>query len=71
MVWVHWVVYNIPPDTKSLPENVGKARLPQSALLGLLFAGSDRGGERAAPSGQGRGEYVAGVAARFLQYPAI
>jgi Raf kinase inhibitor-like YbhB/YbcL family protein len=19
-VWVHWVVYNIPPDTKSLPE---------------------------------------------------
>src|SRR5262249_33085500 len=35
MVWVHWVVYNIPPDTKSLPENAGKARLPQSALLGL------------------------------------
>ena len=30
MVWVHWVVYNIPPDTKSLPENAGKARLPQS-----------------------------------------
>jgi Raf kinase inhibitor-like YbhB/YbcL family protein len=27
-----WVVYNIPPDTKSLPENVGKARC---ALLGL------------------------------------
>jgi Raf kinase inhibitor-like YbhB/YbcL family protein len=35
MVWVHWVVYNIPPDTKSLPENAGKARMPQSALLGL------------------------------------
>src|SRR5215470_7893375 len=34
MVWVHWVVYNIPPDTKSLPENAGKARLPQGALLG-------------------------------------
>ena len=32
MVWVHWVVYNIPPDTKSLPENVGKARLPHGAL---------------------------------------
>src|SRR5262249_35036654 len=29
-----WVVYNIPPDTKSLPENAGKARLPQGALLG-------------------------------------
>ena len=29
MVWVHWVVYNMPPDTKSLPENVGKTGLPQ------------------------------------------
>ena len=27
MVWVHWVVYNLPPDTKSLPENAGKARV--------------------------------------------
>src|SRR5262249_33212072 len=35
MVWVHWVVYNIPPDTKGLPENAGKARLPQGVLLGL------------------------------------
>jgi len=35
MVWVHWVVYNIPPDTESLPENAGKARLPQGVLLGL------------------------------------
>jgi Raf kinase inhibitor-like YbhB/YbcL family protein len=34
-VWVHWVVYNIPPSTESLPENVGKARLPQGALLGV------------------------------------
>ena len=35
MVWVHWVVYNMPPDIKSLPENAGKARLPQGASLGL------------------------------------
>jgi len=35
MVWVHWVVYNMPPDTKSLPENAGKAGLPQGAVLGL------------------------------------
>jgi Raf kinase inhibitor-like YbhB/YbcL family protein len=34
MVWVHWVVYNIPPDTKSLPENAGRAGLPQGALHG-------------------------------------
>ena len=35
MVWVHWVVYNMPPNTKSLPENAGKARLPQGTLLGV------------------------------------
>ena len=35
MVWVHWVVYNILPSAKSLPENAGKARLPQGTLLGL------------------------------------
>jgi Raf kinase inhibitor-like YbhB/YbcL family protein len=35
MVWVHWIVYNLPPDTESLPENAGKTRLPQGALLGL------------------------------------
>jgi Raf kinase inhibitor-like YbhB/YbcL family protein len=34
LVWVHWVVYNIPPDTKSLPENASKAGLPQGAALG-------------------------------------
>jgi Raf kinase inhibitor-like YbhB/YbcL family protein len=34
MIWVHWVVYNIPPDTKSLPENAGKAGLPQVPHLG-------------------------------------
>jgi Raf kinase inhibitor-like YbhB/YbcL family protein len=35
MVWVHWVVYNIPPDTKTFPENAGKSSLPQGALLGV------------------------------------
>ena len=35
MVWVHWVVYNIPPETRTLPENAGKAGLPQGTLLGL------------------------------------
>jgi Raf kinase inhibitor-like YbhB/YbcL family protein len=34
-VWVHWVVYNIPPDTKSLPENAGKTELPQGTAIGL------------------------------------
>ena len=34
-VWVHWVVYNMPADTKSLPENAGKAGLPHGTLDGL------------------------------------
>jgi Raf kinase inhibitor-like YbhB/YbcL family protein len=34
-VWVHWVVYNLPPETKSLPENAGKAGLPQGAEVGF------------------------------------
>jgi Raf kinase inhibitor-like YbhB/YbcL family protein len=36
MVLVHWVVYNMPPDTKSLPENAGKAGLPQGTSLGSM-----------------------------------
>jgi Raf kinase inhibitor-like YbhB/YbcL family protein len=35
MVWVHWVVYNIPAETSVLPENADKAGLPQGTLLGL------------------------------------
>ncbi len=35
MVWVHWIIYNMPPGIKSLPENATKAQLPQGALLGL------------------------------------
>jgi Raf kinase inhibitor-like YbhB/YbcL family protein len=34
-VWVHWVVYNIPPATRSLPENAARAGLPQGASHGL------------------------------------
>jgi Raf kinase inhibitor-like YbhB/YbcL family protein len=33
LVWVHWVVYNISPDTKSLPENASKTGLPQGTAL--------------------------------------
>ena len=47
-VWVHWVVYNIPPDTKSLPENAARAGLPQGALHGLNdWASSDPSDPRA------------------------
>ena len=32
---VHWVLYNIPPDTAGLPEGVGTAALPPGSREGL------------------------------------
>ena len=33
-VWVHWVLYNIPPDATSLPEGVTATTLPAGAREG-------------------------------------
>ena len=33
MVWVHWILYNMPPDVSALPE--GCAELPAGTLEGL------------------------------------
>lgn len=33
--WVHWIIYNIPPQAKGLPENVGVTHLPEGTLNGL------------------------------------
>ncbi len=34
--WVHWVLFNLPPDTRSLPEHVSRnAPLPGGAMQGL------------------------------------
>lgn len=33
-IWVHWVLYNMPPDTPGLPENVGIRDLPAGTLQG-------------------------------------
>lgn len=35
MTWVHWMLYNIPPDAGSLPEGVGAKDLPSGTLQGL------------------------------------
>jgi len=35
MTWVHWVVYNIPPDTNSLQETLSAEGIPRGTLLGL------------------------------------
>jgi Raf kinase inhibitor-like YbhB/YbcL family protein len=35
MTWVHWVLYNLPPDSQGLPEAVTAAQLPEGTLEGL------------------------------------
>ncbi len=34
MTWVHWVLYNIPPDTQGLPEGVNRQALPRGTQEG-------------------------------------
>jgi len=34
-VWVHWLVYNLPPDSGGLPEDASNAGLPSGAVTGL------------------------------------
>jgi Raf kinase inhibitor-like YbhB/YbcL family protein len=34
MIWVHWVLYNIPAGTKGLPESVAAKDLPSGVLQG-------------------------------------
>jgi hypothetical protein len=33
--WVHWIVYNLPPDTGSLPEGTSSGALPAGAKRGI------------------------------------
>ena len=35
MTWVHWVLYNIPPQTESLAEHITAASLPSGAAEGI------------------------------------
>ena len=35
MTWVHWILYNIPPSTTSLPPGVSRADLPPGTREGL------------------------------------
>ncbi|MBW2458140.1 MAG: YbhB/YbcL family Raf kinase inhibitor-like protein [Deltaproteobacteria bacterium] len=34
MVWVHWVLYNIPPDAAGLAEGAGAGQLPAGTKVG-------------------------------------
>ncbi len=33
--WVHWVIHNIPPETRALPEGATARSLPSGAVQGL------------------------------------
>jgi hypothetical protein len=35
MTWVHWVLYNIPPDAAGLPEGAAPSDLPSGTMAGL------------------------------------
>ena len=35
MTWVHWVLFNIPPDIRRLPENIAPSDLPPGTGQGL------------------------------------
>ncbi|NOY46426.1 MAG: YbhB/YbcL family Raf kinase inhibitor-like protein [Deltaproteobacteria bacterium] len=35
MTWVHWVLYNLPPETRGLPEGVSASDLPPGTGQGL------------------------------------
>ncbi len=35
MTWVHWLLYNLPPDTIGLPESVMSKNLPKGTLEGV------------------------------------
>ncbi len=52
--WVHWVVYNIPPDTAGLPEDTASGDLPAGAREGVNSWGRTGYGGPCPPSGEHR-----------------
>ena len=50
--WVHWVVYNLPPETRGLAE--GAADLPEGALTGLNSSKQNQYAGPCPPSGTHR-----------------
>ena len=53
-VYVHWVVYNIPAATSSLPENASKSGMPNGALQGKNDWGKPEYGGPCPPIGRHR-----------------
>ena len=53
-VWVHWVIYNVPPTTKELPEGVRADALPTGARVGKNDWGNAEYGGPCPPIGRHR-----------------
>ncbi|HSD95861.1 MAG TPA: YbhB/YbcL family Raf kinase inhibitor-like protein [Sulfuricaulis sp.] len=54
MTWVHWVLYNIPPGTASLAEDVDAVDLPKGTLEGINDSKSTGYGGPCPPVGRHR-----------------
>ena len=52
--WVHWVLYNLPPDTAGLPEGVPARKLPTGTLVGTNDSGDAEYGSPCPPIGTHR-----------------
>lgn len=50
-LWNHWIVYNIPPDARGLPENAAKQGLPQGVLQGITSFQNETYGGPCPPKG--------------------
>lgn len=53
-VYVHWLLYNIPPNTSGLPESIRPANLPAGTLAGLNDWGRTGYGGPCPPIGRHR-----------------
>jgi Raf kinase inhibitor-like YbhB/YbcL family protein len=53
-VFVHWVVYNLPPDSKGLPEGAASSGLPRGAVTGKNDWGKASFGGSCPPIGRHR-----------------
>lgn len=69
--WVHWVVYNLPPGTRSLPEKVSpNASLSGGGLQGINDFGNPGYGGPCPPSGTHRYFFKLYALDRVLELPA-
>ncbi|OFW82783.1 MAG: hypothetical protein A2018_00015 [Alphaproteobacteria bacterium GWF2_58_20] len=54
MIWVHWILYNLPPDTSGLPEGVPPYALPEGTRAGITDSGNTEYGSPCPPTGTHR-----------------